>query len=76
MDGLLLSNCEEHSRLVDLVSVDDGKLGCSHCALFGRMREKFVVDQERVTKESGILKTAWSCFEDMSIGKQGIILPF
>ena len=76
MDGLLLSNCEEHSRLVDLVSVDDGKLGCSHCALFGRMREKFVVDLERVTKKSWILKTAWSCFEDMSIGKQGIILPF
>ena len=45
--------------------------------MFGRMREKITVDLERVTKESGILKTAWSCFEDMSIGKQGIInLPF
>jgi hypothetical protein len=61
MDGLLLSNCEEHSRPMEFVSVDYGKLGCSHCALFGGMREKKVVDLERVEREieeSGILKNS------------------
>ena len=44
--------------------VNDGKLSCSHCALFGWMREKKVVDLERVErvereiKESGILKNS------------------
>merc|ERR1719318_1624611 len=61
LDGLLLSNCEEHSRPLEFVSVDDGKLGCSHCALFGELREKKVVDLKRVEreiKESGILKNS------------------
>jgi hypothetical protein len=44
---------------VEFVSVDDGKLGCFHCALFGWMREKKVIYLERLereNKESGILE--------------------
>ena len=57
--GLVVRECQEHSRKMEFVSVADGKLGCSHCAVLGEMRGRKVVDLHRVEREileSGILK--------------------
>ena len=57
--GLVVRECQEHSRKMEFVSVADGKIGCSHCAVLGEIRGRKVVDLQRVEREiveSGILK--------------------
>ena len=48
ISSFLLKNCQEHGRLVEFVSLDTGKFGCSFCTIHGDMRGHVMTNLQSV----------------------------